>query len=104
MILSAIGFGARHLNRASTLLSWLNDRIFSLYIVHQTVIVWALYYVLPTQNDMWIKLLIVVSGTTLVSFALATLAEHLPWPLRLLFGAPRRAAPKGRLPLLSPAQ
>jgi peptidoglycan/LPS O-acetylase OafA/YrhL len=103
MILSAIGFGARHLNRASTLLSWLNDRIFSLYIVHQTVIVWALYYVLPTQNDMWIKLLIVVSGTTLVSFALATLAEHLPWPLRLLFGAPRRAAPKGRLPLVVPS-
>ena len=98
MILSAIGFGARHLNRGSPTLSWLTERIFSLYIVHQTVIVWALFYVLPLQYGIWFKLQIVVLGTSFVSLALAALAEHLPWPLRLLVGVSRRAEPKGNLP------
>jgi len=96
MILTAIGFAARHLDRRSAALAWLNGKVFALYIVHQTVIVWALYHVLPIEAGAWAKFGLVVAVTTGLSLAIAVAAERLPWPLRLAFGfADRPAAPRG---------
>lgn len=101
MILTAVGFAARHLDRPSAALAWLNGKVFALYIVHQTVIVWALYHVLPIDAGAWTKFGLVVAITTGLSLAIAMAAERLPWPLRLAFGyadrpAARRAVPAGR--------
>lgn len=86
MILAIVGFAALHLNRRSRTLAWLNGKVFPLYIVHQTVIVWALYEVLPLSLGLWSKLGIVIAMTTCVSLAIAVAADRLPWPCRMLFG------------------
>ena len=67
-------------------LTWLNHKIFPLYIVHQTVIVAALYYVLPLDLGVAAKVALVSCITLSVSLAFAIVADQLPWPLRTLVG------------------
>lgn len=86
MILALFGFGATHLNRKSEIVATLNRRIFPLYIVHQTVTVAALYYVLPLDLPLVWSWLLVVAATVGLSFLLVTLAEGFPRPLRLALG------------------
>ena len=86
MILTLLGFGAKHLNRRSAALSWVSGKVFPLYIVHQTVIVAVLFHVLPLDLPLWGKYLTVLSSTVVLSLAFAVAAERLPWPLRALFG------------------
>jgi hypothetical protein len=109
MILTAVGFGARHLDRPGAMLAWLNGKVFALYIVHQTVIVWALYHVLPIEAGAWAKFGLVVLVTAVVSLAVAMAAERLPWPLRLAFGfadrpAARRAGRGASNPSTAPGE
>ncbi len=86
MILALVGFAALHLNRKSRALTWLNHKIFPLYIIHQTVIVAALYYLLPLDLGLFPKLLLVMAVTVVVSLAFAVATDRLPWPFRLLVG------------------
>lgn len=90
-ILACVGFCARHLNRKSATIDWFNRKIFSLYIAHQTVIVTALYYVLPLRTGVWPKYAAVVAATAVGSMAFAMLAEMLPAPLQRLVGLPDRS-------------
>lgn len=97
MILALVGFGARHFNHESATLMWLNRKIFPLYIVHQTVVVAALYYLLPLEAGVWLTWLQVLTATFIGSMAFAMLAERLPPRLGLLVGLPgrrRRAGPR----------
>ncbi len=95
MILALVGFGAKHFNRESAALMWLNRKIFPLYIVHQTVVVAALYYVLPFDLGVWHAWFLVVAATFAGSLVFAMLAEKLPPWLGLLVGLPaRRATPQ----------
>jgi glucan biosynthesis protein C len=97
-ILAAVGYAARHLNRGSSALSWLNRKIFPLYIVHQTVIVAALFYVLPIDAGVWPKFLAVLAATIVGSFVFAILADTLPALLKPLVGltAPSRRSAAGK--------
>ena len=109
MILAAVGFAAVHLDRPGAALAWLNGKVFALYIVHQTVIVWALYHVLPIGAGAWTKFGLVVLVTVVVSLAVAMAAERLPWPLRLAFGfagrpAARRAGNEAPNPSTAPGE
>lgn len=90
VILAAVGFAALHANRKSVALSWLNAKIFPLYIVHQTFVIMALYYVLPLELSLWTKLVLVVVITTFWSLLAAVLADLLPSPFRMLVGLPDR--------------
>jgi hypothetical protein len=63
MILTAVGFGALHLNRKSAALAWLNRKIFPRYIVHQTIIVAALFYILPLEAGVAAKISLVLLAT-----------------------------------------
>lgn len=98
MILALLGFGARHLNAGSAPVAWLNRKIFPLYIVHQTVIIAALYFVLPLEAGVWTKFLLVATATAAGSLAFAVAAEALPDPLKGLVGLTarpqRRPAPE----------
>jgi len=100
MILALVGYGALHLNHKSAALTWLNHKIFPLYIVHQTVIVAALYHVLPMHAGVVEKVLLVTAATIAGSLALAVAADRLPWPFRVLLGLTgqpeERAAAKAR--------
>ena len=85
-ILAAVGYAALHLNRGSKALTWLNRKIFPLYIVHQTVVVAALFYVLPLGRGVWTEYLLVLAATVLGSLLFAILADFLPSPLKPLVG------------------
>jgi hypothetical protein len=91
-ILAAVGYAALHLNRGSKALSWLNRKIFPLYIVHQTVVVAALFYVLPLDAGVWTKYLLVLGATAIGSLAFAVLADFLPSPLKPLVGLTDKTA------------
>lgn len=92
VILTAVGFAALYVNRPSKALSWLNAKIFPLYIAHQTFVVMALYYVLPLNQPLMVKYALVVATTTFWSLAFAILADRLPAPYRTLVGLPDRKA------------
>jgi len=85
-ILAAVGYAATHLNKGSRALSWLNRKIFPLYIVHQTVVVAALFYVLPLGLGVWTEYLLVFAATIVGSLLFAILADLLPSPLKPLVG------------------
>ena len=91
-ILACVGFAALHLNRKSAALAWLNRKIFPLYIVHQTIIVAALFYVLPLDAGVWTKFLAVFAVTVAGSLVFAMLAEMLPGLLKPLVGLQDRSA------------
>jgi hypothetical protein len=86
MILTLIGFGARHFNQPSEKLATMNRLVFPLYIVHQTVVVGALYYVLPLDLPALVSFLIVSAATAVLSIAFAIAVDFLPGPLRILVG------------------
>ena len=89
-ILAAVGYAALHLNRGSKALSWLNRKIFPLYIVHQTIVVAALFYVLPLDAGVWTKFLLVLARDDRPArFVFAILADMLPAALKPLVGADR---------------
>ena len=90
-ILACVGFAALHLNRKSATLAWLNRKIFPLYIVHQTIIVAALFYVLPLDAGVWTKFLAVFAVTVAGSLVFAMLAEMLPGLLKPLVGLQDRS-------------
>jgi len=92
MILTLVGFAAHHFNRRSETVIWLNRLIFPLYIVHQTVTVAALYYVLPLDLPLAATYAIVLSTTIGLSLVFAIAADRLPWPFRALFGLADNAA------------
>ena len=73
-------------DRRSRALTWLNRKIFPLYIVHQTVVVAALYYVLPLNIGVWPQYLLVIVATAVGSLLFAILADLLPSPLKPLVG------------------
>lgn len=95
MILTLVGFSARHIRRSSSTVTWLNRKIFPLYIVHQTITVAALFYILPLGLGVWPSFVIVLAATLLGSLAFAVLAERLPQRLGLLVGL-AAASPSGR--------
>ncbi|MEP9386921.1 acyltransferase family protein [Mesorhizobium sp. KR9-304] len=95
MILALVGYFALYFNRSSTTLAWLNRKIFPLYIVHQTVVVAALFYVLPLDAGMWTKFVLVLAATVVGSLLFAILADRLPSALKPLVGLVDRA---GRAP------
>ncbi|WP_265515940.1 acyltransferase family protein [Nitratireductor luteus] len=95
MILTLVGFAAHHLNRKSAAVGWLNQKVFPLYMVHQTVIVAALYYVLPWGAGAWVSFAAVFAATAGFSLLFAMVAELAPGRLALLVGLnPPAARPK----------
>ncbi|WP_292898803.1 acyltransferase family protein [Nitratireductor sp.] len=93
MILALCGFAAKHLDAPSAIVSWLNRKVFPLYIVHQTVVVAALYYVLPLGLGVWTEYALVLMATFAGSFLFAMAVELLPGRIGLLVGLPPRGKP-----------
>lgn len=94
MILALVGFSALHINRPNRAMTWMNRKIYPLYIVHQTVVVGALYMVLPHGLDVWTSYAVVLAATIAFSLAFVVMADQLPWPLRALVGLLDKAPAK----------
>jgi glucans biosynthesis protein C len=91
-VLAAVGYGKRYLNKKHRVLDYINQAVYPFYILHQTVIIIVVYYVVQTSDTIGLKYLF----TVLVSLALSVGIYHLfirPFALmRFLFGMkPKKA-------------
>jgi peptidoglycan/LPS O-acetylase OafA/YrhL len=92
-VFTAVGYGKKYLNRKHKALDYINQAVYPFYILHQTVIVIIVYYVVKTSDGIGMKYLF----TVLVTFVLSMCIYHVfirPFALmRLLFGMKPKAGP-----------
>jgi hypothetical protein len=85
-VFTAIGYGKRYLNKKHKLQDYINQAVYPFYILHQTIIVIVVYYVVQTHDTVLLKYLF----TVIVSFLGTVSACHLfvrPFAVtRFLFG------------------
>jgi peptidoglycan/LPS O-acetylase OafA/YrhL len=85
-VMSIIGYGKRYLNKKHRVLNYLNQAVYPFYILHQTVIVVIVYYVVQVNDSILLKYLFTVT----LSFIVTMCIYHLfirPYALmRFLFG------------------
>lgn len=85
-VMTAIGYGKRYLNKKHKALDYLNQSVYPFYILHQTIIVIIVYYVVQTNDTILFKYLF----TVVLSFFVTIMIYHLfirPYKvMRLLFG------------------
>jgi peptidoglycan/LPS O-acetylase OafA/YrhL len=85
-IFTAIGYAKRYLNRKHTIQNYINEAVYPFYILHQTIIVIVVFYVIRTGEPVLNKFLF----TFITSFALIICIYHLlirPYAVtRFLFG------------------
>ena len=86
-VLALVGYGKKYLNRKHKILDYLNQAVYPFYILHQTVIVVLVYYIVQTQNESILSKYIYTVGMT---FFITVFTYHLlirPYALtRFLFG------------------
>lgn len=85
-ILAVSGFAARHLDRPSALLSYLNEAILPVYVLHQPVLLVAAYFVFPLGLPVFVEAVGLLATTFAASFAIyEVLIRRLPL-MRFSFG------------------
>lgn len=72
-LLAAIGYGKKYLNKPHPVLNYLNNAAYPFYILHQTVIIIIVYYVVQTKETTGMKYIF----TIIVSLLLSWLIYHL---------------------------
>src|ERR1700761_1979585 len=94
-VLALVGYGKHYLNRKHVILNYLNQALYPFYILHQTVIVLIVYYIVQTPNESILSKYIYTVGIT---FFVTMLIYHLlirPYALtRFLFGMKPKDKPK----------
>ncbi|MBL7473858.1 acyltransferase family protein [Robertkochia sediminum] len=86
VILSAIGYSMRYLNRPGKHLTYLNTAIYPFYIMHQAVIVASGYYLLPLEMPIFLKLLLLVIICITVIWSMYHFVVRKTMITRVLFG------------------
>ncbi|THU32481.1 acyltransferase [Niastella caeni] len=85
-IFTAIGYGKRYLNKKHRIQNYINKTVYPFYILHQTIIVVVVFYVMRTSDTVLSKFVF----TFIISFALIMCIYHLfirPYSvMRFLFG------------------
>lgn len=88
-VLAILGYGRRYLNRSNALLAYANEAIYPFYILHQTVIVVIVFYVIQTKDTILVKFIFTSAYSFFVTMALYHFLVR-PFKLtRLLFGMQR---------------
>jgi len=94
-VLALVGYGKHYFNRSHKVLNYLNQAVYPFYILHQTVIVLVVYYIVQTPNESILSKYIYTVGIT---FCVTVLTYHLlirPYALtRFLFGMKPKDKPK----------
>lgn len=91
-VLAVTGFVTRWLTRSTPLLRYLSEATLPIYVLHQTLIVYAVYHLAPLNWPVGVKMLVTLGFSVLGSLALYELAIRRNRWLRLLFGVKDRAA------------
>jgi multisubunit Na+/H+ antiporter MnhE subunit len=72
-IFTAIGYGKRYLNKKHSIQNYINEAVYPFYILHQTIIVIVVFYVIRANEPVLNKFLF----TFITSFALVMCIYHL---------------------------
>lgn len=92
-IAAILGYGARYLNRGGPVLRYLSVGVFPFYIVHQTAIILAAWYLMPLNLPLGVEAGLVIAATFSACFLGYEIARRIGW-LGLLLGVrPRTARP-----------
>jgi glucan biosynthesis protein C len=94
-VLALVGYGKHYFNRTHKVLNYLNQAVYPFYILHQTVIVLVVYYIVQLPNESILSKYIYTVGIT---FFVTVLTYHLlvrPYAFtRFLFGMKPKDKPK----------
>ena len=89
-VVTILGYGRRYLNRNNGLLVYANEAIYPFYILHQTVIVVIVFYVVKTEDTVLLKFLFVSGASFIVTMALYHFLVRPFTVTRFLFGMKRK--------------
>jgi glucan biosynthesis protein C len=92
-VVGLIGIGRRHLDRPSSTLSYLAEASYPVYILHQTVIVVAAFYIVGLPVAWPLQLAALLLTAVAVTFGLYEIVRRVP-PLRFFFGMRPRPRPE----------
>lgn len=92
-ILTAVGYGEAHLTSRSPLLAYLREASFTLYLLHECVIVALARWLLPWSTSPALKYLVVAHGALLVSVLLFEVVVRRSQLLCFAFGVSAGRAP-----------
>ena len=85
-IIAVLGFGSKYLNTSrNSILKYLNQAVYPLYILHQTIIVIIAYYIYDKDLNLGFKFAILVIATLGISFLIFEIVRRF-WLTRILFG------------------
>ena len=94
-VLAALGFLTKHFNRGSPALTYLTEAAMPVYVLHQTLIVYAVYHLHHRAWPLGAKLVITLSFATLGALGLYEVAIRRSKWVRILFGVKPRAQALG---------
>ncbi|HEX2911754.1 MAG TPA: acyltransferase family protein [Chloroflexia bacterium] len=81
-----LGLGHRYLNFTNRLQKYLNEAVYPVYILHQTVIVIVAFYVVQLSLDTGLKFLLILAASLVTTLGLFDLVVRRANITRLLFG------------------
>lgn len=85
-ILSVFGFAYQYLNRPSNILNYLNSAVYPIYIVHMIVLFVGSRLLMPLQLPVYVKFVLLLIFTTVVSWTLYEFLLRRVKIIRPLFG------------------
>lgn len=86
ILLTCLGYAGRFLNRPSVWLSYLNEAVYPLFLLHLTVICAIGFYIVEWNVSLWLKYFLITTGTIVIVLALYQFAIRPFNTIRLLFG------------------
>ncbi len=89
-ILAIAGFASQLVNQNSAIKRYLNTAVYPLYIIHQTLALTLVFFIVPLDWGVWQKFGVVALGTFALSFAVYHYGIRNLGPLRVLFGLESR--------------
>jgi len=93
-VFTAVGYGKKYLNRPHRSLQYLNQAVYPFYILHQTVIVVLMFYIIRTSDTILMKYLFTVIVTFFISMSIYHLFIKPYKVIRFLFGARQDKKPE----------
>jgi len=86
MVLACVGYGKRYLNKKHRAQDYMNQAVYPFYILHQSVMLVLVYYVVQTPDSVGMKYLFTVGVTFLVSMGIYHFFIRPYEVMRFLFG------------------
>jgi glucan biosynthesis protein C len=85
-VLTGVGYGKKYLNKSHKVLDYVNQAVYPFYILHQTVIVILVYFVVQTTDTILMKYLFIVLVTFVITMSIYHLLIRPFGMMRFLFG------------------